>query len=298
MICRYQILRGEETLRFPLQLVFKQPGSRAEDYSPILLLLNSPNNPTGCVYREQDLKELAAKFREYGIIVLSDEIYRSLTHGSSQEDAQNSGIAPSIADYYDRCIQAYSVSKMLAAGGWRIGVLAFQPALREYWEKCCDFAGSIYTCPSPLLEPVLVRMLHGLKGEDKELTAYWAAQRNVLTEAAVVIEEELQDTAIRWTPMCTGWYTLLNLEAYRPKMLEYHDFLHMGEDVAYHLAEELGVVMVPGAACGLAEELFYLRFSYIDIVLDGNGGWSTHRIKDLCRVLKEWLEPFAPDPSP
>ncbi len=88
------------------------------------VLINSPNNPTGAVYRGETLeaigKLLEAKSKEYGreIFLLSDEVYQALVYG---------GEAPSACRYYDASIVTTSFSKSLALPGERIGYIAVSP---------------------------------------------------------------------------------------------------------------------------------------------------------------------------
>lgn len=85
------------------------------------VILNSPNNPTGVVYREEEIKALAAlldrKSREFRkpVYMISDEPYRELTYGAK---------VPFPANYYDNTIVCYSFSKCLTLAGERIGYLA------------------------------------------------------------------------------------------------------------------------------------------------------------------------------
>ena len=86
------------------------------------LILNNPNNPTGVIYSEDKIKELAAvleeKQRELGkpIYIISDEPYRELAYDGAQ--------VPYITRYYRNTIVGYSWSKSLSLPGERIGYLA------------------------------------------------------------------------------------------------------------------------------------------------------------------------------
>ena len=85
------------------------------------VIINTPNNPTGVVYSEQTIRELAAvlekKQAEYGteIYLISDEPYRELVYGDIE--------VPYITKYYANTIVGYSYSKSLSLPGERIGYL-------------------------------------------------------------------------------------------------------------------------------------------------------------------------------
>ena len=85
------------------------------------VIINNPNNPTGVVYSEQTIKNLAEimnqKQKEYGteIFLISDEPYRELVYDGVE--------AVYLPKYYDNTIVAYSYSKSLSLPGERIGYL-------------------------------------------------------------------------------------------------------------------------------------------------------------------------------
>lgn len=94
-----------------------------------VVLLNSPNNPTGVIYSEETIQQIAAilnkKQKELGrtIFILSDEPYRELAYGGTE--------VPYVTKYYDNTIVAYSYSKSLSLPGERIGYLVIPPDLED-----------------------------------------------------------------------------------------------------------------------------------------------------------------------
>ena len=95
-----------------------------------LVILNSPNNPSGVVLGEESIKKIAAllteRSAEYGhpIYILADEPYRDLVYDG---DA-----VPYIPGFYPDTIYCYSFSKSLSLPGERIGFLAIHPELTDY----------------------------------------------------------------------------------------------------------------------------------------------------------------------
>lgn len=90
-----------------------------------VLLLNSPNNPTGAVIPEEGIVRIAeilnAKQKEYGkpIYLISDEPYRELVWGNAT--------VPYLTRYYDNTLVCYSFSKSLSLPGERIGYVLVSP---------------------------------------------------------------------------------------------------------------------------------------------------------------------------
>ena len=83
-----------------------------------LLILNSPNNPSGAVYDERELHELSEVLLEYPqITVISDDIYEHILFG----DRQFGNIINVCPELYERGVVINGVSKAYSMTGWRIG---------------------------------------------------------------------------------------------------------------------------------------------------------------------------------
>lgn len=85
-----------------------------------LLVLNSPSNPTGMVYSEAELRELAEVIIEKDILVLSDEIYEKLVYDGNRHVS----IGALSDEIFRRTITVNGVSKAYSMTGWRIGYTA------------------------------------------------------------------------------------------------------------------------------------------------------------------------------
>lgn len=85
-----------------------------------VLMLNSPNNPTGAVYNKEELTKIAAVCVKYNVIVLSDEIYEKLVY-DGKTHVSIASISPEIKDL---TIIINGVSKAYAMTGWRLGYSA------------------------------------------------------------------------------------------------------------------------------------------------------------------------------
>ncbi len=92
-----------------------------------MLIFNSPCNPTGAVYTESEIREIAAVCERHNLLVLSDEIYEKLIYGGETHF--------SIAAVSDRMkeltIVINGVSKSYAMTGWRLGYLACAPEIAK-----------------------------------------------------------------------------------------------------------------------------------------------------------------------
>ena len=102
-----------------------------------LLILNSPNNPTGAVYEEKELKQIAQIVVKHKIFVISDEIYEKLVYGK-----KHVSIASFNQDIFKLTIVINGVSKSYAMTGWRIGWAAGNEAIIKVATRLQDHTTS------------------------------------------------------------------------------------------------------------------------------------------------------------
>jgi len=84
-----------------------------------MMVINSPNNPTGAVYGKDCLEQLGDFVNQHDLIVLSDEIYEKLIY----DTARHISFA-AIANMYERTVTINGLSKIYAMTGWRLGYTA------------------------------------------------------------------------------------------------------------------------------------------------------------------------------
>src|SRR5260370_20753272 len=95
-----------------------------------MLIMNSPCNPTGSVYTQEELEAIVEVARGEDIYILSDEIYEKLVY----DDARHVSIASLSKEAYDLTITVNGFSKSYAMTGWRLGYLAAPEAVAEAGE--------------------------------------------------------------------------------------------------------------------------------------------------------------------
>ena len=139
------------------------------------IIINSPNNPTGAVYTEEDIQAIAALLREksriYGkpIYIIADEPYRELVYGNVT--------VPYIPNYYDNTIVCYSYSKSLSLPGERIGYVFVSPRADEASDVFRAVAGAGralgYVCAPSLLQ----RLVAACVDKTSDISVYEANRR-------------------------------------------------------------------------------------------------------------------------
>lgn len=147
-----------------------------------VVLINSPNNPTGRVYDEASIgalaKILAEKSRDLGrpIYLVSDEPYRELVYDGVK--------VPSILAAYGNSLVASSYSKSLSLPGERIGFIAVSPSA----EPMEDLLGALVLCNRILgfvnAPALMQRVISRLQGVQVDAGIYWR-KRDLLYEGLV-----------------------------------------------------------------------------------------------------------------
>lgn len=118
-----------DPIRFSMNLRAAEPKITAKTKA---VIINSPNNPTGVVYTEEEIKALAdlleTKSAEYGhaIYLISDEPYREIVYEGQE--------VPYLTKYYKNTFVGYSYSKSLSLPGERIGYLVIPSEMEDFEE--------------------------------------------------------------------------------------------------------------------------------------------------------------------
>lgn len=106
-----------------------------------LIVLNSPANPTGAVYTEEEVKAVADLARKHDLILLSDEIYEVFSY-----DRTN----PSVGRFYGKSLVLKGYSKSAAMTGWRMGYAACSEELADLMEAMNMIQQYTFVCaPTP-----------------------------------------------------------------------------------------------------------------------------------------------------
>ena len=125
------------------------------------IIINSPNNPTGAVFTEENIIALSSLLRkkeeEYGraIYIIADEPYRELVYDGVK--------VPYLTKYYDDTVVCYSYSKSLSLPGERIGYVLVCPRCRDFlsvYQAVCGAGRALgFVCAPSLLQKLLPKVI-------------------------------------------------------------------------------------------------------------------------------------------
>ena len=201
-----------------------------------LLVLNSPGNPTGVVFRPEELERIAALCRARDVVVLSDEIYSRILFG-----AEHHSIA-ACAGMAERTIILDGFSKTWSMTGWRLGYAVAPPTLAPVFEKLMTNSNS---CAVNFVQHAALAALAGPSDVVETMVTAFRERRDALVDGLNSIPGVACDLP-------------------QGSFFAFADIRGTGRDardVADRLLEEAGVACVEGLAFGAAGA-GHIRFSF------------------------------------
>jgi aspartate aminotransferase len=200
-----------------------------------LIIINSPQNPTGAVLTEHDVRDIANAIGDRDIMVLSDEIYSRLIF-----EGQHHSIL-SLDDWKDRTILLDGFSKAYAMTGWRMGYGVMRSDLANHIARLMTNSNS---CTASFTQMAGIEALTGDQSSVETMCAEFKRRRDMFIERV----NRIKGFSCR-SPK-GAFYTFANIT-------------HTGwnsKKLADALLEQAGVAVLSGTAFGQFGE-GYLRFS-------------------------------------
>ncbi len=239
----------------PVAVTLRRPGwgfdrgelrrAFASGAPPRAILINTPHNPTGKVFSQEELSYIAALCLEYGTIAISDEVYEHLVYaGAHLSIAELPGMR-------DRTLVLSSLGKTFSVTGWKVGWACGSPPLTAAVRAAHQFLTFATATP---LQHAAVRALEEGESCYRELATALRERRDFLVGALRDIGFEVEAPAGTYF-VCAGFGALSRLDG------------HAGEDdraFAMRLIREAGVAVIPpsvfyaDASCGQD----YVRFAF------------------------------------
>lgn len=218
-----------------------------------LLILPFPNNPTGAIMERSDLEAIAEVIRDTNILILSDEIYSSLTYGTKHCSIIE------IEGMKERTIYVNGFSKAYAMTGWRLGYVAG---------------------PKPIIKQMLKIHQYGIMSSPT-VSQYAAVEALENCDEDIVKMRDEYDMRRRWLVKALND---IGLTCFEPKGAFYvfPSIKSTGltsEEFCERLVYEHNVAVVPGNAFGECGE-GYIRISY---------AYSLKHIMTAIDRIKEFL---------
>ncbi len=209
-----------------------------------MIFFNSPNNPSGTVYTEEEFRALAKVLEKYpDIYVLSDEIYEHINYGSP-----NFSFA-SIESMYDRTITVNGVAKAFAMTGWRIGYIGAP----EWIAKACNkMQGQITSGANCIAQRATITALDAPVSKIQFMVDEFKTRRDLVLDLLGKID------GIKTNTPQGAFYVFPDISYYFGKTIQ-GKAIENASDISMLLLESANVATVTGDAFGAPN---CIRISY------------------------------------
>jgi aspartate aminotransferase len=209
------------------------------------ILLNTPNNPTGSIYTEKELIDIAEIAVENNIYVVSDEIYEQLTY----DGKKHISIAQLGDEIKELSIVINGMSKAYAMTGWRLGYACGDEKIIKAMSSVQSHAVSH---PSSITQYASAAALNGPQDDVYKMVEQFAKRRTYMFERLSNIE------GLKCLMPDGAFYIYVDITNYINKKL-CGQKITSSLEFAQILLEQGHVAVIPGAAFGTDN---FIRFSY------------------------------------
>ena len=209
-----------------------------------LVMFNSPNNPSGTIYTENELRALGKVLEKYpNIYILSDEIYEHINYGTP-----HFSIA-SIPELYERTITVNGVAKAFAMTGWRIGYIGAP----EWIAKACNkMQGQITSGANCIAQRATIAAVNAPVSQIQYMVDEFSKRREIIIDLLKAIP------GIKINQPQGAFYVFPDVSYYFGRTLN-NKKIENASDFAIYLLEEAHVATVTGEAFGNGD---CIRISY------------------------------------
>lgn len=222
-----------------------------------VLIFNSPNNPTGTVFSDSTLAQIAELAKKHDLWVIADEIYARILFGGEYKSIWS---LPGMAE---RTVIIDGFSKTFAMTGWRLGYAVAQTNVIDALDM---LVLNTFTCTAEFTQVAAVEALEDLTSAVPAMVGEYRKRRDLFVERLNRIP------GFRCQSPDGAFYAWVNIE----------ETGRTAEEVQKLLLEEVGVAGIAGAAFG-AEGKNFLRFSLVS---------ATHLLEEALarieRVSARW----------
>ena len=141
-----------------------------------LIIINSPNNPTGSVISSEKIKSLFRLAEKYNIYLLSDEVYGRMIYS----DSPSGFFSPSFIDScQERTIIAHSLSKTYSMTGWRIGAVTGPPKIIRPMSLLYE---TITSCTPPFIQKAAIAAIKSSNDYTSKMISTYEKRRNLFCD--------------------------------------------------------------------------------------------------------------------
>lgn len=201
-------------------------------------ILCNPSNPTGRVFTEAELRQIAALAEEFDVFMIVDEVYEHIVYAPHRH--VYFGTLPGMAE---RTLTTNALSKTFAITGWRLGYVHASPRVIAQARKVHDFVTVGAAAP----------LQHAIVAGLRLPSSYYAGLAAGYTERRDVLLGYLDRTGLAYTRPEGAYYVMLDISPFG---------FASDVDFARWMTREIGVAPVPGSSFFSEPEHRYVRLHF------------------------------------
>jgi len=202
----------------------------AFEKKPKLIVVNTPNNPTGRVFDKGLLSLVADLCEDAGTVAVTDEIYEHIVY-----DGKEHVSLATVGSMHEKTVTVSSASKTYSVTGWRVGWAIAEPKLSETVRKVHDYL--TICAPTPLQEAVTAALSLPDSYYTRLVETYDRKRRQVM--------KDLDEAGLEYRRPDGAYYILVNV----PPNFE------TGQEFSAYLLKRIGLAVLPASALYHDKEL-------------------------------------------
>lgn len=240
---------------------------RLDKSSQKILLLNSPNNPTGMVYPQSTLNALATVCQENNIIIISDEIYAGIEFGDMTHSSMRYA-------YPEKTIVTSGLSKLFSAGGYRLGFAVIPSSMPELKQGLIKLISETYSCVST---PISYAGVAAYK-DYESIKPYLSACNQRHLWASEILSKGFNKIGLRCHAGQGAFYLMPDFSPFKSKLKVRG--IETDVQLCDALLNEVQVAALPGSEFGMPPQDLSMRIAIVDYI--GEQAFKAKDPEDAC----------------
>ena len=216
-----------------------------------VLILNSPNNPTGSIYSSEEIIALTRVCRAHDVILISDEIYALVDFdGHSFE---------SMARYYpEGTIVTTGLSKGFSAGGYRLGIMGIPENMQNLTEALKILVSETFSCVS---SPIQYSALAAYR-QNSDLDLYITGCTRIHRLASTYLYHRLREMGAGCVEPAGAFYLFPDFDDFRGQFADLE--ISTAPQLCRYLLDEHNLAVLPGSVFNMPEQSLTVRLASVD----------------------------------
>ena len=217
------------------------------------LVLNSPNNPTGHAFSNDELKALAEVCRTHQITVISDEIYGLIQFSNAEP-------YPSIARYYpEGTFVTGGLSKAYSAGGYRLGFIAVPKEAKAFHKYLINLVSETFSCVSTPIQYAAVAAFDDVP----EIRQYVNRCTRIHKATTHYLYQRFVQMGLSSSQPEGSFYLFPDFDNFRQKLGQKHG-VHNSVSLCHALLDKFRVATLPGKDFCYPDDVLACRIAAVD----------------------------------